>query len=533
MSNIVIKNARVIDGTGAKAFHADIAVEGEIIAAVGQVIQNQGQKVIDAQGLVVAPGFIDMHSHADFSLPVVPTADSLVHQGITTAVIGQCGMTPAPLLDWNRNEVIAVSSRIVGGPDAKIPWEEWSSFGDYLSFLARIGISLNVVPLVGHRTIRAAVMGYASGRATPEQMKHMQAETIKAIEAGAIGLSTGLIYPPGSYASTEELVELTRVVGDRGGFYFSHIRGEAETLLEAVAEAIRIGRETGAAVQVSHFKAADRQNWDKSAQALKLIDTARSEGLDVSVDMYPYTAGSTTLVSMLPPWVQEGGKEATLNRLENQNLRAKMVKDMKAGGFAKDVAWDTVLINGSPNEPGYQGRYVSELASQAGQTPHEWIFDALMETGLQLSMAVFSMSEENRKIEIKHPAMTFGTDGFGLAVEGELLTKSQPHPRSYGTFPRVLGRYVRDLGILSLEEAVHKMTGLAAKRLRLKNRGLIQVGMAADLVLFDPKTVADKATYENPHQYADGIFEVIINGEIVVENKVHNGALPGQVLTRN
>jgi len=527
--DILIKNAWIIDGTGAPAFEADVAVEGRTITGVSQLGQKKAKMVIDAKGCVVTPGFIDMHCHADFSLPILPTANSLVHQGITTAVIGQCGVSPAPLFDWNRTEVIAVLTDVVGGLDTEIPWKEWYSFGEYLAFLDGLGVSLNVAPLVGQGTIRAGVMGFDAGRASQEQMERMQEEAVRALGEGAIGLSTGLIYPPGSYASTEELIELTQVVGERGGFYFSHIRGEAETLLEAVAEAIQIGQKTGAPVQISHFKAAGRQNWSKSAEALKIIDQARAEGLDVSADMYPYTAGSTGLVAMLPEWAQEGGKEATLERLADQTLRAKMARDMESGGFAKGVDWDTVLINGSPKQSNYQGRFVSELAGEAGRTPCEWIFDALLETELQVSMAVFAMSEDNRRQEIKHPAMTFCTDGLGLAVDG-LLAKSLPHPRSYGAFARVLCRYVREQGVLSLEEAVHKMTGLAAKRLRLKDRGLVQPGLAADLVMFDSTTVTDRATYEQPHQYAEGILEVIVNGEMVIHDAAHTGARPGRVL---
>lgn len=529
MIDILIKNTLVIDGTGAPAFEADVAVEGRTITHVGQLGQKKAKMVIDAQGCVVTPGFIDMHCHADFSLPVLPTANSLVHQGITTAVIGQCGLSPAPLLDWNRKEVIASLSGISVGLETDIPWEEWSSFGDYVAFLDRLGISINVVPLVGQGILRAAVMGFTAGSASQEQMERMHAEAIKALGEGAIGMSTGLIYPPGSYASTKELIELTQVVGKRGGFYFSHIRGEAETLLEAVAEAIQIGRETGAPVQISHFKAAGRQNWAKSAEALKIIDQARTEGLDVSTDMYPYTAGSTGLVSMLPEWAQEGGKEATLKRLSDPTVRGKMARDMQEGGFARGVEWDTVLINGSPKQPNYQGRFISELATEAGRAPHDWIFDALLETELQLKMAVFAMSEDNRRQEIKHHAMTFCTDGMGLAVNGP-SAKSLPHPRSYGAFARVLGRYVREQGILSLEGAVHKMTGLAAKRVKLNDRGLVQPGLAADLVVFDPATVTDRATYENPHQYAEGIPEVIVNGKMVVHDGAHTGACPGRVL---
>lgn len=530
MSDFLFKNATVFDGTGKLPFDADILVEGTVIRQVGRLGGARAERTIDADGLVLCPGFIDMHCHADFSLPTVPSADSLVHQGITTVVIGQCGLSPAPLPQANREEVIAGLSGILSELEGEIPWSEWSSFEEYLGFLMCLGISINVVPLVGQGTIRAGVMGFKSGRAGPEQMKDMQSEAVKALQQGAWGLSTGLIYPPGSYASTDELIELTRAVAGEGGFYFSHIRGESETLLEAVAEAIRIGRETGAPVQVSHFKAAGRQNWEKSKKALALIDQARKEGLDVCADMYPYTAGSTTLAAFLPEWAQEGGKEAILGRLSDPALRIKMTEDMIKGGFAKGVEWDTVLITGSPMNPSYQGLYVSKLAEQAGKTPHDWVFDALSETDLQIHMAVFAMSENNRIEEVRHPAMTFCTDGMGFTVK-DVSPRSLTHPRSYGAFPRILCHYVREEGVLPLEEAIHKMTGLAAKRLGLRDRGWIKPGMAADLVVFDPGKVRDKATFENPHQYAEGILEVIVNGELVIHEGTHTGSRPGHVLS--
>ena len=531
MSGMIIKNGLVADGTGAPPYEADIVVEGNAILHVGRAGTVKSGMTIDARGYVVAPGFIDMHCHADFSLPIVPSADSLVHQGITTAVIGQCGLSPAPLPRSNREDVIAGLSGILSELEGELPWPEWSSFADYLSFLNRIGISINVIPLVGQGTLRAGVMGFRAGRAGSEQMKDMQQEAVNALEQGAWGLSTGLIYPPGSYASTDELQELTQVVADRGGFYFSHIRGESETLLDAVAEAVLIGRETKAPVQISHFKAAGKQNWGKSKEALALIDTARSQGLDVCPDMYPYTAGSTSLVTLLPEWAQDGGREAILRRLSDPALRIKMSEDMTEGGFAKSVEWDTVLITGCPGRTEYQGRFVSALAKEANQTPHEWIFDALFEGGLQIHMAVFAMSEENRRHEAVHPAMTFCTDGMGFSASGAFM-KSLTHPRSYGAFPRILSHYVREKGILSLEKAVHKMTGLAAKRLNLKDRGLIKPGFAADLVIFDPDKVRDAATYENPHQYAEGIPEVIVNGQSIIHEGLHTGLRPGLVLSR-
>ncbi len=529
MHDILIRNAKVIDGTGKPAYQADVAVDEGRIADVGDLNQSEGNHEIDVEGRAVTPGFIDMHSHADFSLPIWPTADSMLHQGITTAVVGQCGLSPAPLLDETREEVVAALSGFFGEFTMKVPWNEWSSVGDYLSFLTRRGVSLNVLQLVGQGLIRAAVMGFEEGQADQNQMTRMKDLVATSMAQGAIGLSTGLIYPPGSFTVTEELIALTQTVGERNGYYFSHIRGESDTLLEAIEEAIDIGRVGGASVQISHFKAAPKHNWEKSALGLQLIEQARAEGLDVTADLYPYRAGSTTLATMLPQWAHVGGPAEILKRLADPATRSKMIADMQTGGFARGVEWNLVLITASPQRTEYEGSYVSDLASRADKTPHDWVFDALLETRLDMSMALFGMSAENRRREIQFPAMMICTDGFGLATTGPLAT-GVPHPRSYGAFPRVLGRYVHELQVLSLEEAIYKMSGLAAQKLRLKDRGIIRPGLAADLVVFDPAAVCDRATYDNPHQYAGGISQVIVNGKFVIRDENHTGATPGMVL---
>jgi N-acyl-D-amino-acid deacylase len=529
MCDIIIKNGLIIDGTGAAPYEADLALKGSKICDVGQLSHTAGAVAIDAGGCAVAPGFIDMHSHADFSLPVHPTADSLLHQGITSAVVGQCGLSPAPLLAETRREVIGALGGFFSGVARSLPWNEWSSFAEYLAFLSHRSMSLNVLPLVGQGVIRASVMGFCEGRANKDQMDKMKAELSNALDQGAIGLSTGLIYPPGSFTSTEELIELTKIVGDRNGFYFSHIRGEGDTLLEAVEEAIRIGRETGASVQISHFKAARQSNWAKSPQALELIRQAQSEGLDITADLYPYRAGSTSLATLLPEWAHVGGPAETLKRLVDPKQRRKMTADMQSGGFARGVEFKDVLITSSPRHTEYEGRYISDLAATTGHSTYEWLFDALVQTKLDMSMAVFGMSEANRLQEIQFPGMMIGTDGTGLAISGP-MARGVPHPRNYGAFPRVLGRFVRDLGIIKLEEAIYKMTGLPAKKLRLNDRGFIKPGLAADLVVFDPATVSDTATYDQPHQYAKGILHVIVNGRFVVRDAAHTGNRPGRIL---
>jgi N-acyl-D-amino-acid deacylase len=360
-------------------------------------------------------------------------------------------------------------------------------------------------------------------------MAQMKDLVVESLYQGAIGLSTGLIYPPGSFSSTEELIELTKVVGDKHGFYFSHIRGEGDSLLEAVREAIRIGRETGASVQISHFKAARQRNWEKSQKALELIEDAQSSGLDITADLYPYRAGSTSLMTLLPEWTHVGGPAKTLERLANPDMKIQMIADMQSGGFASGFEWQDILITSSPQNTDFEGRCISELATQAGKSPYDWLFDALLETELDVSMAVFGMSEENRQKEIQFPGMMFGTDGVGMIASGP-LAKGIPHPRNYGAFPRVLGRFVRDLKVLELKQAIYKMTGMPAGKLRLNDRGRIKQGLAADLVIFDPAEVSDRATYDNPHQYARGIYHVIINGNLVINEATHSGARPGRIL---
>jgi N-acyl-D-amino-acid deacylase len=519
MLDILIQNGQIVDGSGAPRYRGDVAIEGERIVEVGLLAGAAAETVIDASGCVVTPGFVDMHSHTDYTLPMLPTADSLVHQGITTAVMGQCGASPVPLLDETREEVIATWK----SEERPLPWEAWSTFGSYLDYLSQMGISLNVVPLVGQGTVRAAVMGFVADPADEAQMARMQAEVIQAMEGGAMGVSTGLIYPPGAYASTEELIEFARPAGERGSFYFSHIRGEGDTLLEAISEAIRIGRETGAAVQISHFKASGRANWEKAPLALELIDGARAEGLNVSADMYPYLAASTGLPSLLPKWAQEGGKAATLERLADGETRQKVIADMRSG------EWDKILISSSPRQRAYEGRSIADLAAEGGKSPYEWVLDALLDAELDMGMILFQMCEDNLKLQLRHPAIMIGTDGAGRATQG-LLSRGLPHPRSYGTFPRVLGRYVREQGVLSLEEAVWKMSGLPAQKLRWSDRGQVKKGYQADLVILDPQTVADRATYEAPHQYPAGIPHVIVNGQLVVHDGAHTGGRPGRVL---
>jgi N-acyl-D-amino-acid deacylase len=393
-----------------------------------------------------------------------------------------------------------------------------------LDLLEKQGISINVAPLVGHGAIRIAVMGYRSDRPTEDEIEAMQMLVTQSMDEGAIGLSTGLIYPPGYYSTTQELIEITRPVGERRGFYFSHVRGEGATLLDSIREEEAIARATGVAVQHSHYKAAGEENWDKSAQGLELIDRIHRDGIDMTVDMYPYVASSNGLIDALPDWSREGGIEMTMQRLRDPADR-KRIRDSMS-----EQRWEKNLISGSPNKD-YVGHYVAELAEQAGKDPYEWVFDALLETRGQMDRIVFGMSEDNVRVQLQYEGMMIGTDGYGVPPSGP-LSEGAPHPRSFGTFPRVLGKYVREENVLTLEKAIWKMTGFPAKKLRLKDRGLVKKGYKADLVVFDPATIIDQATFVKPQQYPSGIDAVIVNGKIVIQNGQHTHVTAGRVISR-
>jgi N-acyl-D-amino-acid deacylase len=514
-----------VDGSGAPRFRSDVGVERGRIVDLDLLDDAEAELVIDASGCVVAPGFVDMHSHADFSLPINPTADSLVHQGVTTTVTGQCGHSPAPLLDQTREQVIAAVEAV----DMPLPWHRWTTFGSYLDHLRQTGSSLNLLPLVGHATVRSGILGFKANSPSPDQMARMRGEVIKAMEAGAGGVSSGLIYPPGSYASTEELISFTQPISGHKGIYFSHIRGECSTLRPAIAEAIHIGREAGVPVQISHFKVYGRDNWHTAPEALELIAQGRASGVDVTADMYPYLAGSLGLVALLPQWAQEGGKNEVLKRLGDREARRKMTADIRTAIFLHIDDWQDVVICDSPRHREYQGRSITELSIEAGTTPHEWIYDALIENQLQLRVVEFGMCEENRELALREPFMMICTDGRGLATDGP-LSRGVPHPRNYGAFPRVLGHYVRERKVISLEEAVWRMSGLPSLKLGWSDRGLLKKGYWADLVVFDPDRVADTATFKAPHQYPAGIPYVLVNGNVVISQGRHTGSLAGQLL---
>ena len=529
MLDLKIDGAMVIDGTGAAGSRADVGIQGESIAAIGDLSREPAGRVLNASGRVLAPGFIDMHSHSDWRLWGNRRAESKIRQGVTTEVVGNCGFSPAPTTPEFLDDMRRFALYVPTGMDFS-----WRSVGDYLRAFDRGGCALNIIQLVGHGTLRVAAMGFARRAPTADELSAMQRMLGDAMEHGAWGLSTGLIYAPGSYSTTEEIVEIAKAAVRQRGFYASHIRGEGATLLDAVREAIRIGREADMPVQISHVKASGRPNWGKVADALTLIDAARAEGLDVMGDVYPYTASSTSLRTLLPDWVLEGGVDAMLKRIEDAAVRGRIRTELEApvtGQSLLDrIGWDNIMIAWCPKRTDAEGRRLADIAAARRVDPLDVVFELLRDAEGVASMIMFQLDEADLRRALAHPHVMIGSDGSALATTGE-MSSGKPHPRSYGTFPRVLGEYAREQRLLTLPEAVHKMTGLPARRLGLRDRGVIRVGARADLVVFDPRRVADRATYEAPHRYPAGVEHVLVNGSIVVKDGEHTGSLPGRVLT--
>jgi len=532
MYDIILNNAKIVDGTGSPWYYGSIAIRnGKIVEIKRKGGFKSGEHVINAEGLMVAPGFIDMHSHSDAYLLINPKAESKIRQGVTLEVIGNCGSSMAPILP----EKLSEFKRRLGELAQYITWD-WSTYREYKEKLIKNGIALNVAPLIGHGTLRVNVMGYENREPTMEELEEMKKLLEQCMKDGAFGLSTGLIYTPGSYAKTEEMIELAKVAAKYGGIYSSHIRSEADKLMEAIMEAIRIGREAKIRVEISHLKSAGVRNWGKIVEALKRIEEARWEGVDVTADFYPYTAGSTSLTACIPPWAHVGGIEEMIKRLKDPEQRAKIRRDIEVStegweNLANLAGWDKIVVASCEKNKQYEGLSISEIAKMNGKDPYDQAFDLIIEEEGRVQIVLHMMREEDMLEALKSPYTMVGTDGSSIAPY-EPLGRGKPHPRNYGTFPRIIGRYARDKRVITIEEAIRKMTSLPANKLGLKDRGIIRRGFWADLVIFNPKTIIDAATFENPHQYPKGIEYVIVNGRIVINKGEHTGELPGRVLER-
>jgi N-acyl-D-amino-acid deacylase len=544
-ADIVLTNGKILDGCGNPWFWGDVAVGGDKIVEIAPVGTLQGRRRIDVEGRHVAPGFVDIHTHSDLSILINRRAESVVRQGVTTEIIGNCGMSPAPVGEGRLADIRHFWGAIGNQPE--VTWE-WRTFDQYLRFLQAGGLAINLGSLAGHGALRIAVMGYASRSPTSAEMDKMQTLLAQAMDAGAFGLSTGLVYPPGCFADTDEIIELARTAARYRGLYVSHIRGERETILEAVAEAIHIGRNAGLPVQISHNAPKYGAPCDATAN-LRLVEEARARGQDVTVDNDVHTDLGVSLPWSLPQHFQERGIAEIVALLQDpearERIRQEIQQDQRPGfgplGLLKHGRWDHIVILHAAKSPEVAGRSIAAIAQERDQAPFDVYFDLIVQNGDAIEAVFDYIDPKNIRTLLRHPAVMICSDGQVLAPYGVLNDPPPYSPCSYGEFPGVLERYVRDEPVLTLEEAIRKMTSFPAQRFGLYDRGILRPGCKADIVVFDLKRVRDRATcfypYTSlehyPHRYAEGIDYVLVNGVVVVEGEQHTGLLPGQVLRHN
>ncbi len=526
--DVLIRNGMIYNGSGKAPFKGDVAINGDRIVAIGRLKHARGKAEIDAHGLAVAPGFINMLSWAVASLIYDGRSESDIRQGVTLEVFGE-GESMGPLTEKMKQDMLEEQG------DLKYDIK-WTTLGEYLDYIVARGISPNVASFVGATTVRIHEIGYEDRPPTPAELERMRALVKQAMDEGALGVGSSLIYAPPFYAKTDELVELSKVAAASGGMYISHMRSEGNKLLEAVDELITITREAGIPAEIYHLKAAGKSNWPKMDAVIAKVRRARAEGLHITADMYTYTAGATGLNAAMPPWVQEGGLKAWIARLKDPAVRERVKKEMSA----PTDKWENLYLAAGPEDTllvGFKndvlkpltGKTLAEVAKLRGKSPEETAMDLVIEDGSCVDTIYFLASEENLRKQIKQPWVGFGSDGSSQAPEGPFL-KSKPHPRSYGNVARLLARYVRDEKVISLQEAVRRLTSLPATNLKIRKRGLLKPGYFADVVVLDPAKIQDHGTYENPQQYATGVVHVFVNGTQVIKDGEHTGATPGRVV---
>jgi N-acyl-D-amino-acid deacylase len=528
--DLLITNGRIVDGTGNPWFHGDVAITKDRIVAVGRVPEGKAKRTIDAKGLVVAPGFIDMHSHSDDLVLEDGHAQSKIRQGVTTDVLGE-GRSAGPLKGQLKARVFKARGQEF----------TWNTLGGYFDAIDKAGVSINIASYVGLDNLWESVMGKSHERPTAKQIEEMKALLDEAMKDGALGLSTMLMMPPGLLATTDDLVELCAVVKKHNGIFSSHIRSEGLDVFASVKQVIEVGERAGVPVDVIHLKIADQKLWGKMSEVLKLIEDARKRGVNVQANVYPYTRGNNNLASIIPPWAHEGGTAKMLERLKSEKDRERLKRDITKGieGWYNHYTavggdWSRMLVSGRGT---YEGLTMDRViaAKQKGKTPQpdplDILFDILIEQNGSVPTVYAHHDEKDMNLALQQPWCSIGSDGSAYATEGP-LKRGNPHPRNFGTFPRVLGVYVRDRGVLKLEDAVRKMTSLNATKVGLRDRGLLREGFFADVTLFDPETVIDKSTYTAPFAYNEGIEYVIVNGQVVLDRGKHTDAMPGRALRK-
>jgi N-acyl-D-amino-acid deacylase len=529
MYELVIRNGLIVDGTGGDSFIGDVAFEGGLIAKIGHIAEL-GQTEIDATGLVVSPGFIDSHTHSDLALLQQPEALPKITQGVTTEILGNCGFSVAPIF---KNEGVqtykSYSAPVLGFTDASWDWETYS---EYLEKVTQVQPAVNFASLIGHGTIRSAIMGFENRKPTNQELNQMINLLEQAMQQGALGLSSGLVYAPGAYCEEDELIELARVVAKYGGVYATHLRNQADGLVESVKEAIKIGIESGVSVHISHHKTVGKQNFGLVDETLGLLDEVMKAGIWTSSDMYPYLAGNTTLAALLPSWLLEGGVNEMLNRLTDPMLKQKAVENIESGipgweNRMKAIGYENVILNAFKTKENkiYQGMKLTEVAQARKESAPECAFNLLLEEDGEIGVILVNSTEKDLIEVLKHSRSVVGSDGI---YSGETA-----HPRLYGTFPRIVKRYVQESNIFSLEEAIHKMSGLTAQIFGLNQIGFLKSGLRADVVIFDPSTIEDSATYENPKTFSKGIKYVFVGGRAALEDGKVTGIRNGKALLHN
>ena len=527
MLDLILKNGRVVDGTGNPWFSGDVGIRDGTIVSVGKS-RAKSLETIDVGGLTISPGFIDGHCHSDLMVLDHPESEIKLAQGVTTEVVGNCGMSPAPFSPGQLDPLQAYVEPVLGTTERKWSWE---TLEEYMQCVRGARPSENVATYVGHGTLRIAAMGFENRPASAGELDRMKGMLAEALQAGAIGLSLGLMYTPGSYTSREELVELCSMLAEHDGLLATHIRGEGGSLIPSLEEVVWIAKRSGCALQVSHLKAAGRSNWGHVLRAMELLESARSEGLDVACDVYPYTAGSTSMITLLPPWALEGGVARALERLRDADVR-KRIRDEIAreqedwDNMVASTGWESVYVSSLSKGPDLEGKNLAQIGEERGDDPGECMMDLLLEQDGKVSMIFFHMAEDDVE-------EVLGWNHSLIASDSLHFQAKKPHPRSYGTFPRIIAKCVREDGTLTLEQAVRKMTSFPARRFRLGKRGILTSGQAADLVVFDPDTVSDRATYEDPKRFPTGIDLVLVGGVKAVEGGVHSGARAGQAIGRS
>ncbi len=539
MFDVIIRNATIIDGTGNPGYTGELAIYDKQIVKIAPKIEGEAKTVIDSKGRVVCPGFIDAHGHSDFTLFVNNRGESKIRQGITTEVTGNCGFTAGPITEEHEDDLVHyLANTIVLSDDLRANWK-WKTQDEFLRHCAKDGLSFNIVPLVGQGMIHVGVMGFSDKMPDEKEMDTMKSMLKRELDAGFFGMSMAFEYEPGNYMHIEEVAQMCKVLKEYGCIYTIHMQNEGMDLIPCVSHAIEIGRKSGCRVEISHLKARYPHNWGKAKEALKLIEEAKKEGLDICFDVYPYIAYGSGLIDLIPPWVKKDGPRIMCERLADPKLREKALYDMEHGlpgwdSIMKGENWaSAVQIASLKTEANKacEGKVIQEIADERSCTPYEAVVDLMVEEDASIKCVWFAMNEEELQGIMKHPDAIFGTDGRACATYGE-LSKGAVHPRYYGTYPRILGKYVREEGVLTLEEAIRKSTSAVAKRFGICRRGEIKEGYFADLVIFSPEEIKETNSFKAPHSYPAGIDYVVVNGQVVIDHGEHTNNLPGEILRK-